>query len=60
MELVALLGDADPSVRCWAAADVLELEPEKATAVLRRLIAEGGFEGFSARILLEQWQKRRE
>ncbi len=56
-ELLGLLNHSDPNVRLWAATHSLELDGQKAVAVLRELATADHFSSFSAQIILDQWEK---
>lgn len=58
--LVPLLGDADPWVRCWAAAHALEFSPDEGVAVLEALAAGApGALRANATMTLREWRAGR-
>jgi hypothetical protein len=57
--LLPLLHDADPSVRCWAAAHALEFAPEQGMPVLQELAAGPGLVGLNATMTLSEWRAGR-
>lgn len=55
--LLTLLVHEDPEVRSLAAADTLEIAPDKAVAVLEEVECLSGLVGFSAEMALKRWKK---
>lgn len=56
--LLPLLEDADPGVRGWAGAHLLETDPDRAARALDELSSvPGNLVAFSAKMTLEQWLK---
>lgn len=51
--LLILLNHEDKSVRLWAAAHTLRIDPVKALAIIKALRSEPGHIGFNAQMLLE-------
>jgi hypothetical protein len=56
-DLLALLDDDDPSVRCWAGAHALEFAPDLGEPVLEELAAQTSLEAFDARMTLREWRR---
>jgi hypothetical protein len=55
--IMALMKDASPHVRCWAAAHSLQWEPIEAERTLQALQEGGGLLGLDAKMTLEQFFK---
>ena len=56
-KLLGLFNHSDPNVRLWAATHSLELDEQKAVAMLRELATADNFSSFSAQMILDQWEK---
>lgn len=57
ISLTPLLSNDDESVRLWAAAHLLFIDPEKAQITLRELEQKSGLLAFSAMMTLGEWEK---
>lgn len=57
--ILALLTDAHPAVRGWAATHSLRIDEARSRDALISLAAEPGVVGFNARVVLSEWDKGR-
>src|SRR4051812_45451301 len=57
--LKELLNDEDSSVKSWAAAHLLLVDPKIAEPVLEEIAKEKGLVAFSAEMTLEQWRNNK-
>ncbi len=57
--LTSLLAYPNPSVSLWAACDLLPINEVAAVGVLERIAAARGVVSLDARMLLQEWRKRR-
>jgi len=55
-QILQLLADENESVRSWAGAHALEVDPRRAEAVLSRLSEGKSLPAFSARMTLREWR----
>ena len=55
-ELLSLLSDGHPSVRCWAATHSLTVNAETAEAALQQLAEGVGAVAFDAEMVLDRWR----
>ena len=55
--LLDLTGDSEPWVRCWAATHALAVDMRRARAALEELVTIKGIVGFTARTVLDEFQK---
>jgi len=57
--LIALMGDQEPSVRCWAAAHCLQWKADSAREILESLRESRGHYSITAEVTLEEYDKGR-
>lgn len=57
--LESVLSHKDAGVRCWAATHLIWELPERAAKILNDTVDEGGFTGFDARMVLQEWENGR-